>query len=161
VARSITSSLLSYLTVGALTVGTIIAFSLILPFTRVEIQYPSGDGNTYTSTTQDPSEIWWIMAPNPFVILADSAPRVPPRYVTVDDQVFTDDYDPLSELGREVRNLRQQRMPYDYSGDQPAPPPVWPWGLGFDVLVGVAAVWVTTRRLTAPSSRIASGVRIA
>jgi hypothetical protein len=45
-----------------------------------------------------------------------------------------------------------------------APPerkPVWPWGLAFDVLVAVGALWLTTRRLVTPTRRLPKGQRVA
>jgi len=41
------------------------------------------------------------------------------------------------------------------------PPPVWPWGLLFDVLLAAGALTITIHKLAAPSRKIAKGVRIA
>ena len=73
-----------------------------------------------------------------------------------------DDYDPLSGIGREVRESRRppQSEPVNYDGEDPMPA-VWPYGLVFNVLIGVGAVAITTARLRTPSRRIARGVRIA
>jgi hypothetical protein len=45
--------------------------------------------------------------------------------------------------------------------DPGAGSPVWPWGLGFDVLLGAGAVAITIRRLRTPSRRLPRGVRVA
>jgi hypothetical protein len=125
--------------------------------------------------------VWPVLAPNPFVVLADSAPRVPPRVTQSGDVIRIEDYDVLSAIGRSIRDLRRppnapyttiQTCPSTGSTD-PAPDcdqvgyqvipgdPVWPWGLGFDLLLGVGSVAITIRRLRAPARRLATGVRIA
>jgi ABC-2 type transport system permease protein len=160
-ARSITSALLSYLTVAALTVGTLIAFALIGPLSTETYTETMPDGGSYTYQVERTDRVWWLLAPNPFVVLADSAPHVPPRVTTYGDRIEVDDYDPLSAIGREVRDTRR---PPDFvytSGEQAQAPAVWPYGLGFDVLLGVGAVVVTTLRLRTPARRLARGVRIA
>jgi ABC-type transport system involved in multi-copper enzyme maturation permease subunit len=152
-ARSITSALLSYVTVFALTVGTLVAFGLSAALTTDD------QGDTHTE------RIWWMLAPNPFVVLADAAPQLPPVVRPGTDGA---DYsvpqptDPLGELGREVRNLRR---PPNYSYRGPTDPyqnvPVWPYGLAFDLLVGAGAVWLTVRRLRTPARALPKGVRVA
>jgi hypothetical protein len=164
-ARSITSALLSYVTVAALSIGTLIAFSLILPFTRETITVNPPQGPPFQTEVEHQERIWWLMAPNPFVVLADSAPRVP-RHVDVrGDVVYVDDYDPLSSIGNEVRRLRHPpQVYYYYDGTVPPEPqslPVWPYGLGFNVLLGIAAVTLTTYRLRTPTNKLARGVRVA
>jgi ABC-type transport system involved in multi-copper enzyme maturation permease subunit len=165
VSRSLTSTLLSYLSVGALAIGTFIAYVLAVPLTdepRTQVSEP--DGYSYTYDVQHPEQVWWLLAPNPFVILADSAPRVANRYTQVGDVVYVDDNDPLSQLANAVR---QQRLhhPIDYqntiNGQLPDGGAVWPWGLGFDALLGVGAVAIAARRLRTPSARLAKGVRVA
>src|SRR6185369_2328370 len=108
-----------------------------------------------------------------------SAPRVPPRVTQNGDVIRVEDYDVLSAIGRSIRDLRRPpNAPYTsietsctttddvtscgqvgyqvITGD-----PVWPWGLGFDLLLGVGSVAITIRRLRAPARRLATGVRIA
>jgi ABC-type transport system involved in multi-copper enzyme maturation permease subunit len=160
-ARSITSALLSYLTVAFLCVGTLISFALIAPLVADERTVQTPEGYAYTDTRSREDRVWWLLAPNPFVILADSAPRVPPRLVDYGDAYYYDDYDPLSSIGREVRELRRPPSDGDYDPNQADVPPVWPWGLGFNVLLGIGSVVLTTRRLRTPSRTLARGVRIA
>jgi len=161
-ARSITSALLSYLVVAALTVGTLIAFALITPLVTSPRTTPNPDGSTYTYDEVRPDLTWWLIAPNPFVVLADSAPRVPPRVTAFGDEVYVQDYDPLSSIGRAVRDLRRPRdYVYTSENERELGPAVWPYGLAFNVLLGVGAVWVTALRLRTPARRIPRGVRIA
>jgi ABC-type transport system involved in multi-copper enzyme maturation permease subunit len=161
-ARSITSALLSYLAVATLTVGTLILFALIAPLVTEERTGQTGDGYTYTYDVVRQDRVWWLLAPNPFVVVADSAPHVPPRYTISGDVVTVDDYDPLSEIGRAVRSVRvpPSSEPVNYDGENPAPP-VWPYGLAINVLLGLGAYVVTSTRLRTPSRRLSRGVRIA
>jgi ABC-2 type transport system permease protein len=161
-ARSITSALLSYLTVATLTVGTLILFTLVAPLITEERTTTSPDGIPYTYEIVRYDRVWWLLAPNPFVVVADSAPHVPPRVTATGDVVIVDDYDPLSAIARVVRDTRVQPSaePVNYDGENPRPA-VWPYGLAFNVLLGVGAVAITAARLRTPSRRIARGVRIA
>jgi ABC-type transport system involved in multi-copper enzyme maturation permease subunit len=161
-ARSITSALLSYLSVAALTVGTLIAFALIAPLITEERVERSPDGFDYTYEVIREDKVWWLLAPNPFVVLADSAPQAPARITTYGDVIYVDDYDPLSALGRQVRELRRPPQ-YDYREFESlrAHLAVWPYGLGFNILLGLGAVGITTLRLRTPARRLSRGVRIA
>jgi ABC-type transport system involved in multi-copper enzyme maturation permease subunit len=155
-ARSITSALLSYVTVFALSLGTLLAFALALPL--------SGGG--YYGDRED--RVWWIVAPNPFVVLADSAPQVPmKRDPKTGDLEAPPVGDPLGEIGRDVRRMRlspeEQRAyydSYDGSGDWPTSP-VWPYGLAFNLLLGAGSVMITVRRLQTPVRSLTKGTRIA
>jgi ABC-2 type transport system permease protein len=151
-ARSITSALMSYLTVFALTVGTLIAFGLALPLTSETVQENDGSGGTYEVTVAHTERVWWLLAPNPFVVLADAAPKLPPR---AEDE-RREPFDPLGSIGQEVRYARRGD-----SGGRSDSRPVWPYGLGFNLALGGGALWLTTRRLTTPSRALARGVRVA
>ena len=125
--------------------------------------------------------MWWLLAPNPFVILADSAPALPPltapscaskqRREERGDYDDLRDADPLGAIGDEVRKLRLkpgQKDSFLYgdsselSEQTPARrKPVWPYGLAFDVLLGIGAVWLTARRLTTPTRTLPKGQRVA
>lgn len=154
-ARSVTSALLSYVTVFALSLGTVVAFMLALPLSSV-------DGNDRED------RVWWLLAPNPFVVLADSAPQVPlKRDPRTGDMVAPPVEDPLGSLGRDVRRMRftdEQREhyynSYDSSSQWPTSP-VWPYGLAFNLLLGAGSVWITVRRLRTPVGELTRGARIA
>ncbi len=136
----------------ALTVGTLIAFGLALPLTSETVQENDGSGGTYEVTVMHTERVWWLLAPNPFVVLADAAPTLPPR--AEDDP--REPFDPLGSIGQEVRRARRGS-----SGGRFDTRPVWPYGLGFNLLLGGGALWLTTRRLTTPSRTLARGVRVA
>jgi ABC-2 type transport system permease protein len=185
-ARSTTSSVLSYLAVFALTVGTVVLFGLSTALTA------RNDFGVRTRST------WWILAPNPFVILADATPTAPQSLPTchVVPQGFSEStssaptssgveictgtdsstVDPLGAIGRVVRELRAGPGPGPGSSSavfEPAAPGVivpsapatngglvWPYGLGFDLALGAGMLAVTTRRLRTPRHGLARGVRL-
>ena len=166
-ARSITSALLSYLTVAALTVGTFILLALVAPLITEQRTSTTPDGIPYTYEVVREDRVWWLIAPNPFVVVADSSPHVAPRVTSAGDVIMVDDYDPLSAIAREVRMLRLPPSDgQDYYNEQNRvfrdnSLAVWPYGLAFNVLLGLGAVAVSVARLRTPSRRVARGVRIA
>lgn len=189
-ARSTTSGVLSYLTVFALTVGTLILFGIGAALstehyteqsscpTREELVnqgFPPDaldqalancQSSTYDGTRARTDHVWWLLAPNPFVIVADAAPQLPKETAAERRDRLSDEQagryhedlrqsDPLGAIGRGVRDLR--KAPGSDSGRKP----VWPFGLAFDLLLGAAAVWLTARRLHAPSRSLPKGQRVA
>jgi ABC-2 type transport system permease protein len=158
--RGITSTLLSYLTVFALTAGTVIVFGLAtVAFTERPSTVP--DRPSVLIQEPHPEQVWWLLAPNPFVVLADAAPTPPLKWNDEAQQMLpSTDLDPLSQLGYAVRLVRTPAAQRDTQSTVDAPP-VWPYGLGFDVLLGVGGVWIATRRLRAPMHKVRRGVRIA
>jgi ABC-2 type transport system permease protein len=165
VARSITSSLLSYLTVFALMIGTLVVYFLITPLTTTtERRYSAVTGDHYEIRRTQPERVWWLLAPNPFVVLADAAPQLPDRRPGRRDEFEGPrPFDPLGDIGRAVRRVRQPDRPGETPGyrDPAERAPVWPYGLGFDILLAGGAMWVTTRRLRTPARSLPKGVRLA
>lgn len=191
--RTGVSAVLSYLSVFALTVGTLIAFGLALPATRsvhevtervpdyermidegLDLGNPSLDGipmRTITETREDvrPEKVWWLLAPNPFVILADAAPQKRSSFQFRLDSNGNEgeaSVDPLGAIAEAVRDARDPNSSIgsdmlDGSQRGPAQSPVWPWGLAFNALVGAGAVAITIRRLRTPTRRLGRGVRVA
>jgi ABC-type transport system involved in multi-copper enzyme maturation permease subunit len=163
-ARSITSALLSYVVTATLAVGTLIAFGLGVQLTRERVVVEQPFGGSYDYWESRPERVWWLLAPNPFVILADAAPRVPPRITRSGDMIYIDNYDPLSSIGNEVRRIRTPQRVY-WAGGFEAPSqreePVWPYGLAFSILLGAGSLAITTSRLRTPTDRLPRGVRVA
>lgn len=207
-ARTTTSGVLSYLAVGALTIGTLIAFGLgslastqdreltssyvsctSTDSSRQYYEVQGGQGrlpddceeqvSSYTASEVRTDRIWWLLAPNPFVIVADAAPRLGPVPRDLDDRERRNaeqarDADVLGQLGREVRALRvapedgpsqgdayvDYQLEYDAFAEGDAGP-VWPYGLAFDVALGALALWLTSRRLRTPSRTLPKGQRVA
>ncbi|TYK47302.1 ABC transporter permease [Actinomadura decatromicini] len=157
VARSVTSVLLSYLTVFALLVGTPLLYAISLPLTAEH----SGSGDS-ESTVHHSEWVWWLLAPNPVVVLADAAPRLPKRKIIVGDQVYerAPASDPLGELSHDVRDARRGPN-YGYSDEERGGSSVWPYGLLFDLALAGGALRLTAARLRTPLYRVPRGVRVA
>ena len=195
--RTTTSGVLAYVAVFALTIGTLITFGLTTAMTtekytetydntcpslpptvpqeqRDQILANCGTPQTYEASRARTDRTWWLLAPNPFVILADAAPQLPPlteeekqRRANGQDHVQdARDLDPLGGIGRAVRDVREPPGHESTVLDTEhlrrlERKPVWPWGLGFDVLLASAALWVTTRRLSTPTRTLPKGQRVA
>ncbi len=152
VRRPAMSALLAYALVGMLTIGTVILFALM------EATAP----RTGPYGTTEPGARWVALAPNPFVLLADAAPRSDPRFD-----------DPLASLQESVRDLRDPQPQFFEGGRRafrefrrlqrraPEPPPVWPTGVAIDLSLAALAVYVTTARLRVPVRKLAPGHRVA
>ncbi len=189
--RTTTSGVLSYLCVFALTIGTLVAFGIGaamsaeryteqvqcptradleqsgVPSEVVERELENCQPSTYESTRPRTDRVWWLLAPNPFVIVADAAPQLRPlsaaekraRERAMANGVDTSDLrdsDPLGAIGRGVRDVRKPP-----GAEGPRRQPVWPYGLAFDVLLGAGALVLTARRLHAPSRTLPRGQRVA
>lgn len=183
--RTTTSGVLAYLAVFALSVGTVILFGLATAVTTERVTgtfdapcppddafcTPGSGQQSFETTRVRTDRTWWLLAPNPFVVLADASPqRSDPGPARVPG-VSSDDLDPLGAIGRGVRDLRRspgssqgtavlQPGP-DVGGDEQAQPPVWPTGLAVNVALGGAALLLTTRRLRTPSRTLPRGQRVA
>jgi ABC-type transport system involved in multi-copper enzyme maturation permease subunit len=186
-ARSAGSAVLTYLAVAGLTVVSLILFGLTFQFISDESQ----DVRVYTvpsSYDWEDSEppdcvwetqpqyqshterTWWLLAINPFVIVSDAAPE------SAEDLSLSGS--PLNAIRAGVRELRAGRASeYDYcwtgqekDGEEYVSPvperdvdksPVWPWGLGANLLLGAAGVVTAVRRLRIPQRTLARGTRVA
>lgn len=212
-ARTSTSAVLTYLSVSFLGLGLPLLFALSMPLVTQEEQVrviqsvpqPSGtDPNvpdqgqsTYTCVTETQEmprthteRVWWLLAANPFVIVADAAPRLPAR-PGVDRGS-----DPLSAIRFEVRELRlgpDALENWCTGGMSGYPGPggdqaviegearsaevsaseakraarreglgaVWPFGLAADLALGTGFVVLAIRRLRAPARTLPRGTRVA
>jgi len=209
-ARTISSAVLTYLTVAALTFGTLIAFLLsipimstqasvhvkILPDTWFQQHQPAnpGDNTSVEPTAADcvyvnrPQSImhtertWWLLALNPFVVVADAAPsRKPLPYLGFEPlQMISDGTrtarmgstaDSLNECWPELSVATLSQQP-NASGDIGAPdqlqrtrlndvPAVWPYGFVFLGLIGAGSTSLAVRRLRTPIRKLPRGTRIA
>jgi ABC-2 type transport system permease protein len=187
--RTTTSGVLAYLAVFGLTVGTLIVFGLVTATTTEPYTVtfrndctgaPPDSGcvegtESYETTRARTDRTWWLLAPNPFVVLADAAPQLPeeePVYRgDVGPSVSARSLDPLGQIGRTVRDLR--RPPDDSAvvaagplvpepvAAPPRAPAVWPAGLAVDVALGAAALVLTVRRLRTPTRMLPRGQRVA
>lgn len=139
--------------------------------------------------------VWWMLIPNPFVIVADAAPRSPSTSEfgmfdsplgllseavreaargparEVDECLSLFSYNPAYEVdyqpdGSVIITTRDgQRVELPDSPVKPRPQastqPVWPLGLGVNLIIGAGFVYLAVRRLTIPYAQLSKGTRIA
>ncbi len=133
---------------------------------------------TYQSSRACTDRTWFLLAPNPFVIVADAAPALPAAFapdLSEQEQLTRQrarDLDPLGQIGTTVRDLRRTPEPLDvvivressgtYTEVEPGPTKsVWPYGLAFDLAVAGLALLLATRRLRTPTRTLPQGQRVA
>lgn len=182
-ARPVGSAVLTYLLVAGLGFLTTIVFTMsaFLVSGREDVQVYGVDYSTVDETTAEsmpPCEtytasrqvvhterIWWVLALNPFVIVADAAPRG-------SGDLVTGGFTPLRWISQGVRYAKagpQEPVRECWSDAQPSGfediarrgGPVWPYGLGLMTLVGVGATAVAHQRVKTPVRRLPAGTRIA
>ncbi|SDB83349.1 ABC-type transport system involved in multi-copper enzyme maturation, permease component [Sanguibacter gelidistatuariae] len=171
------STVLSYLTVAFLTVGTLILFAVTLfPMSGTEqysvqqaSEWDNKSGDVVACEWQDTTQsvahterTWWLLAINPYVVVADAAPG---------REAFNgSSADPLAAIRDGVRSARAgagepySTCPASISGVEeidPSTAPVWPLGLAVNLLLGAGAVVLTVRRLRIPQGKLARGTRVA
>ena len=183
------SAVLTYLTIGAITAVLPILFGLLVPATTttesvrvwgVEAGYtweettaPECEWQTQEIDVWHSERTWWLLAPNPFVVVADAQP------LNGDPEALAADGNMLATLQYGVRYARTGNDgPQDWcssymmdgSTTQPESPVepvqvtdqlVWPWGLGFDLLLGAAGVVIAVNRLRVPTGELPKGTRVA
>ena len=175
--RPLFSVVVTYLVVAALSVGTLIGFGLggvVLekPVT-VHSEWDDGSGNcvvqpAYVESVPGFDKVWWILAANPYVVLADA---VPTHYSSGQP----DDLFGLIKLG--VRSAQITPHPATFQSDcagldtTTTPPtprhiidstvPSWFVGLLLQLALAVAALVVAVPLTRAPSRRLVAGSRIA
>lgn len=175
VTRAAGSTVLTFLTVAALTLLTPILFATTYPSiahtqdVRVHASVPTGTGNDFTCAyVTEAREVahtertWWLLGINPFVVLADGA--------GTSGGISSSGRDPLGSMREVVRDLRAGP---DLTPDEcttgsgtttrtgMSTAPFWFWGLGVNVLLGAAGFAVAVRRLRIPQRKLAPGTRVA
>jgi hypothetical protein len=132
---------------------------------------------TQTMDQAHTERTWWLLAINPFVVLADAAPQAR------DDVSLAGD--PLSAIRSGVRLARTgpaqeldfctgmfgfgsagpDGVPVEVESPVEEPEPdrsvVWPYGLAANLLLGAGGLVVAVRRLAIPQRRLARGTRVA
>nr|WP_314842888.1 ABC transporter permease [uncultured Microbacterium sp.] len=177
-ARPLFSVATTYLVVAALTIGTVIAFALGGMAVRSEVTYSNrpydamgavqcDEWETYTQEVPRFDLVWWALAANPFVVLADATPTE-----------FNPDGYPVDMFGQIKLGVRSaQQAPVDQGWDEcaqdavydyPTPReiidgtvPSWFVGLGVQIVIAgslFAGAWSRTRT---PARRLPPGTRIA
>ncbi|MHB1474775.1 MAG: ABC transporter permease [Dermatophilaceae bacterium] len=214
-ARTISSAVLTYLTVAALTFGTVIAFLISIPILstqqnvrvkmvpetwsqehqpanpedKMSFVEPTAADCVYITRDQmimHTERTWWLLALNPFVVVADAAPsRKPVTFLGFEPlQMISDgartarmgtktpdslnecwpelQSSPLANDGSQQQNQQQQQQQQQLERDRlNKVHAVWPYGFVFLGLVGAASTWVAVRRLRTPIRKLPRGTRIA
>lgn len=185
--KPVFSVVVSYLAVAALSLGTLIAFTIAgsvtqvtVTSTSVEPRYDSvgnsigcGAPTTYTQTVPRFDPYWGLLVVNPYVIVADASAGD-----------FDDMGQPQNLFGFIAVAVRQAQVPPetesfhnyctirngDFSGDPQTPTgeellrsgvPSWFIGLGLQTALAALALFGAWRATLTPSGRLASGSRIA
>lgn len=178
VARPLFSVAATYLVVAALAIGTLIAFGLGGASLRSEVtsysrpydasgQVVCDRWDAYTYETPRFDRVWWVLAANPFVVLADATPT------TYDRNGWPVDMFGQIKFGVRGAQLPPQENRWDecapqYQDGGPTPQevidstvPSWFVGLGIQIVIAgglVAGAWARTRtpaRMLPPGTRIA------
>lgn len=201
-ARTISSAVLTYLTVAALTFGTVIAFLLSLPIMQTQEsvrvkalpdswwqEHQPTDGSTFVEPTaadcvfvtrersvMHTERTWWLLALNPFVVVADAAPsRKPVDYLGFEPLQLISDGARTARMGATPESLNECSFEFQQNLDEGGVSPqataqrerlnkvhaVWPYGFVFLGLIGAGSTWVAVRRLRTPIRKLARGTRIA
>jgi ABC-type transport system involved in multi-copper enzyme maturation permease subunit len=193
--RPLFSIVSTYMLVALLTVGTMIVFGLSTTLVMEErtvrssyYTYPESSldsmgipdegaeavcqTQTYTADLPDTQYITWLLAANPFVVVADAVPYNLPE-VDADPApggMAGSYYTPgvMETVSQGVRSAQagpdlEVTCEESTGGRQPLPQgvPIWPLGLGLQLLLAGGLLLVGRRRLTMPARRLAQGTRIA
>jgi len=177
IARPLFSVATTYLVVAGLTIGTLVVFALggMALRTEVDQHHRAYDDagvvdceswQTFTREVPRFDYVWWVLAANPFVVLADATPT----------EFNADGYpvDMFGQIKLGVRSAQQAPVEqrWDDCGDgmvdYPTPEetiagtvPSWFVGLGVQIVIAgglFAGAWSRTRT---PATRLPPGTRIA
>ncbi|WP_230684994.1 ABC transporter permease [Cellulomonas sp. JZ18] len=194
-ARPAGSTVLTFLTVAGLAVFTPVFFGIALPaVTTTEEVTVRGfdpdqwgqldvddlaDGHptsaqctTYTAerAVTHTERTWWLLALNPFVVVADAAGTSPGG---AEQAAGAGRLDPLGTVSEDVRFLRggpadvlqecwtEDASPGAFGPERERAGAVWPYGLAVNLMLGVVGFVVAVRRLRIPQRTLPRGTRVA
>lgn len=195
--RPLFSIVTAYMLVAALGIGTLIAFGLSMALVEEEnvrvsssyYMYPEEFHEeeyltepppehamecvteTYTQNVYHTERTTWLLAANPFVVVADSVPyeRNGLGYgLENHDGAAYRQPGIMEEISSAVRSA-QAGPDYEVtcaesSGTRELPDglvPIWPLGLTVQTALAAGLLWLGRRRLVTPARRLARGTRIA
>ncbi len=139
VRRAALSAIAVYAVVFALVIGTPVLFGLSF----------IGAGGSSSLEGPETGWRWVILAPNPVIVLADAAPSPAPGGEDGSS-------DPLGGISALVRLARAEGGAPDEDA-----PPLWPTGLGLQVVLAGLASAACVARLRVPARRLRAGERVA
>lgn len=191
VRRPLFSVVVTYLLVALLSIGTLIAFGLgglatqttvtqeqryiDWPEDESEVDPETGmpydpvciEGETYEVTVPHFERVWWVLAANPYVLLADA---VPVHFTK--DGYPTDGFASITLIVRQTQLAQEVPAVWDQCAgvelDEPTPEelmaetvPSWAVGLGLHLLLAGGLIAGAIARTHAPARRLSAGSRIA
>lgn len=183
VSRPLFSVVLSYLAVAALSIGTLIAFTLGGLAVQSQVTNTSSYGvtysdsgkaiscspvETYTYSTPRFDRFWGVLAANPYVVLADAVPS------TFDRNGYPTDLFGQIKFGvRSAQTTPETEIGYDECADGPpessptaqevidSTTPGWFVGLMIHLILAAGALTGAWARTRTPAARLGRGSRIA
>ncbi|GAA1128108.1 ABC transporter permease subunit [Citricoccus alkalitolerans] len=191
--RTLFAVVATYLLVALFSLGTLIGFALTAPLTMTTVPanravYPDEEplveegftdwsplrctGPMVPQETLDTRSTYWMLAANPFVVVADAVPHPEkPPYDPDDPETWAPD-GIMTSISTGVRYLQQppetnvecahgQLTYQDREDDDSKGTPVWPLGLGIQIAVAAALFAWGRQRLVAPAARLPRGTRVA
>ncbi|GAB2768433.1 ABC transporter permease subunit [Nocardioides salsibiostraticola] len=126
---------------------------------------------SYNSNEPRTDRLWWLLAVNPFVIVADSAPT--PEQTS--DEYYSSNgiLDSLKYAVREARLGPDSSMGSSECTDQLSSEEIdrqnrrdnlsalWPWGIGAQMLLSAGALYIAVQRVRVPYRKLSAGSRVA
>lgn len=194
-ARPLFSIVSTYMLVALLTLGTLIAFGLsftLVEEKNVEVSYSyyMGDASsdelqgmvvdaegcvteTYQQSVFHTEKTTWLLAANPFVIVADAVPyarseQTPQRsaqYTSEEEYREPGVMEAISQGVRMAQAGPQYKTTcaesYGFFNDTGDQFPIWPLGLLLQSVLAGVLLWLGRRKLITPVRRLPPGARIA
>jgi ABC-type transport system involved in multi-copper enzyme maturation permease subunit len=180
--RPLFSIVVTYLAVAGLAVGTLIAFGLGTGLTQGTIMANQPQYRAYEQLSNGPAEpqytcsgplqeqrvmrterVAWLLAMNPYVVVADAIP-----YPDRTGQQGFGSVGAIESISQGARYaLAGPEGTYPCANGEVKPQylaqstPMWPLGLGLQLLVAALLMWLGWRVLRTPAHRLARGTRIA
>ncbi|MDQ0680180.1 ABC-type transport system involved in multi-copper enzyme maturation permease subunit [Arthrobacter pascens] len=181
--RPLFSIVVTYLAVAGLVFGTLISFGLGTGLTQGSVMANQAQYRNYSELTQPgPNEpeytcsgplreqptmrterVAWLLAMNPFVVVADAIP-----YPVRTDPLGFSSVGAIESISQGARHaMAGPDGTYPCANGETKPrylsqaTPLWPSGLGLQLLLAGLLMWLGWRSLRTPAHRLPRGTRIA
>jgi ABC-type transport system involved in multi-copper enzyme maturation permease subunit len=180
-ARPLFSVASTYLVMAAFTIGTLIVFGLGGAAVRTEVTshsrwtdtidgetYTCSEWETYTSDVPRFDRVWWVLAANPFVVIADATPTAYDR-----NGYPSDLFGQIASGVRYAQIAPEEETWSDYCDESAYSEsastrdatagllPSWIVGLGVQILVAGGLFWGGWVRTRTPARALPPGTRVA
>lgn len=180
--RPLFSIVVTYLTVAGLVFGTLIAFGLGTGLTQGTVKASNPVYSGYSPLQQEPLQpaytctgplreqpamrterVAWMLGMNPFVVVADAIPY--PDRTGQAGYTSIGAIEGISQAARQAMAGPEGTVPCANGQVQPQylgqKTPLWPMGLGLQLVLAGLLLWLGWRALRTPARRLARGTRIA